>query len=188
MRVQLIHPKEFVIAALDVGSKTFVVYAAIREQKEMAMYPNRKTQIKAQSRTQNGVQVGRVIFDKACTEILAEYSDYSNFFSVENAAKLLEKTEINANTIKQEKSKQLFFGPIYSLSSIELEMLKTFIKTNLANGFICLFKSPAQAPILFNKKSNGSFRLCINYWGLNNITIKNQYLLFLIGKSLDRLG
>ena len=48
-RVQLVDPKEFVIAALDTDSETFVVHVAIRERKEMVVNPGRKAQIKAQS-------------------------------------------------------------------------------------------------------------------------------------------
>ncbi len=55
-------------------------------------------------------------------------------------------------------------------------------------GFIQPSKSPARAPILFDKKLDGSFRLCINYWDLNKLTIKNRYPLPLIGKALDQLG
>ena len=69
-----------------------------------------------------------------------------------------------------------------------METLKTYIETNLANGFIRLSKSPAGAPILFDRKPDGSLRLCVDYRGLNNITIKNRYPLPLIGESLDRLG
>ena len=47
--------------------------------------------------------------------------------------------------------------------------------------------SPAGAPILFVKKRDGSLRLCVDYRGLNKITIKNRYPLPLIGESLDRL-
>ena len=71
---------------------------------------------------------------------------------------------------------------------MELEIFKTYIKTNLANSFIRLSQSPVGAPILFDKKLDGSFRLCVNYRGLNNITIKNRYPLPLIGESLDWLG
>ena len=71
---------------------------------------------------------------------------------------------------------------------MELETLKTYIKTNLANGFIWPFKFHAGALILFNQKPDGSLPLCVNYWGLNNITIKNRYPLPVIGKSLNRLG
>ena len=80
---------------------------------------------------------------------------------------------MNEHTIKLEKGKQPFFGLIYSLEQIELEMLKTYIKTNLANGFIRSSKSPAKAFILFDRKPNKSFHFCVNYRDFNNITIKN---------------
>ena len=179
-RVQLIDPKEFIIAAFDADSETFVVHVIIREQEEMAMDPGKKAQNKA--------QVGALLFDKVLTEVLAEYSDYSNFFSVENAAELPENTRMNEHAIKLEEGKQPLFGPIYSLGPVELETLKIYIKTNLANGFIRPSKSPARAPILFDRKPDRSLRLCVDYWGLNNITIKNRYPLPLIGESLDRLG
>ena len=102
-----------------------------------------------------------------------EYSDYSNIFLVENVVELPENIGINEHAIKQKKDKQPLFWPIFSLGPVELETLKTYIKTNLANGFIRPSKSPAGAAILFNWKPNGSFRLCVDYPGLNNITIKN---------------
>ena len=133
-------------------------------------------------------QVGALLFDEAPTEVSAEYSDYSNVFSAKNAMELLENIGINEHAIKLEEGKQPLFSPIYSLGLVELETLKTYIKTNLANGFIRPSKSPARASILFDRKPDRSFRLCVDYRGLNNITIKNQYPLPLIGKSLDWLG
>ena len=58
---------------------------------------------------------------------------------------------------------------------MELETLKTYIETNLANGFIRPSKSPAGAPILFVRKPDGSLRLCVDYRGPNNLTIKNHF-------------
>ena len=106
----------------------------------------------------------------------------------ENKAELSENTKMNQHVIKLEEGKQPPFGPIYSLSPVELEIMKTYIETNLANGFIRPSKSPTGALILFNRKPNRSLYLCVDYWGLNNITIKNRYLLPLIGESLDRLS
>ena len=80
---------------------------------------------------------------------------------------------MNEHAIKLEEGKQPPFGPIYSLGPIKLETLKTYIKTNLANSFIQPSTSPAGVPILFDKKSGESLRLYVDYWGLNNITIKN---------------
>ena len=133
-------------------------------------------------------QVGALLFNEAPTEVPAEYSDYSDVFSAEHAAKLPENTGMNEHAIKLEEGKQPSFGSIYSLGPVELETLKTYIETNLANGFIRPFKSPARAPILFDRKPDGSLRLCVDYRGLNNLTIKNRYPLPLIGESLDRLG
>ena len=87
--------------ALDVDSKTFVVCVAMREQEEMSVHFKRQAQIEAQSRT----QVGALLFDKASTEVPADYSDYNNAFSVKNIAEFLENTRINKYTIKLEKGK-----------------------------------------------------------------------------------
>ena len=71
---------------------------------------------------------------------------------------------------------------------MELETLKTYVETNLANGFIRPSKSPAGTLIFFVRKPDGSLQLCVDYWGLNNLIIKSRYLLPLLGKPLDRLG
>ena len=71
---------------------------------------------------------------------------------------------------------------------MELETLKTYIETYLKTGFIRPCKSLVGAPIFFGKTPDGSLRLCVDYRGLNNLTIKNGYCLPLIGESLDWLG
>ncbi len=58
---------------------------------------------------------------------------------------------------------------------MELEILNAYIKNNLASDFIRPCKSPAGAPILFDKRPNGSLRLCMDYQGLNNLIIKNWF-------------
>ena len=111
-------------------------------------------------------QVGVLLFDKALTEVLAEYSNYNNVFSAENAAELPDNLGMNEYTIKLKEGKQPLFGPIYSLGPVELETLRTYIKTNLTNSVIWPSKSLAEASIFFDKKPDGSFRLCVNYWNL----------------------
>ena len=111
--------------------------------------------------------------NEAPTLISIEYSDFADIFSPELASELLKYTEINNHAIKLVDDWQLPYGPIYSLEPVKLETLKTYIETNLKNGFIKPSKSPAKAPIFFDKKPNGSLRLCVDYWGLNNSTIKN---------------
>ena len=116
-----------------------------------------------------------------------KYLDFADVFLEKSANVLPEQTGANEHVIKPEEGKQTPYGPIYSLGPVELETLKTYIKTNLSNGFIQTSKSPADAPILFVRKPNGNFCLYVDYQGLNNLTIKNWYPLSLIGESLDRL-
>ena len=130
-------------------------------------------------------QIALLIAEKIT--ILAKYADFANVFLKKLAKVLLERTSINKYAIKLVDSKQSLYGPIYSLGQVEHKTLITYIKTNLANGFIQSFKSPAGAPIIFIRKPDGSLHLYIDYQGLNNFTIKNWHLLQLIGKSLDWL-
>ncbi len=101
---------------------------------------------------------------------------------------LPQNTSMNKHAIELIEGKQLPYGPIYTLSPMELETLKAYIETHLKTGFIQPSKSPARDPILFDKKPDGSLCLCVDYRGLNNFTIKNWYPFPLIGEALDCLG
>ncbi|KAJ9544927.1 hypothetical protein OSB04_024634 [Centaurea solstitialis] len=57
----------------------------------------------------------------------------------------------------------------------------------LDKGFISLNSSPWGFPVLFIKKKDGSFRMCIDYRELNKITIKNRYPLPRIDDLFDQL-
>lgn len=106
--------------------------------------------------------------------ILFEYLDNTDIFSKESAAELPKRSKINKHSIDLEPSKQPPYGPIYNLGPVEMETFKTYIETNLSNGFIRPSKSPAKAPILFIQKPDGSLHLCVDYRGFNNLIIKNQ--------------
>ncbi|GKA67825.1 putative reverse transcriptase domain-containing protein [Tanacetum coccineum] len=54
-------------------------------------------------------------------------------------------------------------------------------------GFIRPSTSPWGAPVLFVKKKDGSFRMCIDYRELNKLTIKNRYPLPRIDDLFDQL-
>ncbi|GJR38454.1 putative reverse transcriptase domain-containing protein [Tanacetum coccineum] len=54
-------------------------------------------------------------------------------------------------------------------------------------GFIRPSSSPWGAPVLFVKKKDGSFRMCIDYWELNKLTVKNRYPLPRIDDLFDQL-
>ena len=94
--------------------------------------------------------------------IPTEYSDFADLFLEKSANVLPEQTGANEHTIELEECKQPRYGPIYSLGLVKLETFKTYIKTNLSNGFIRALKLPAYSPILFVRKLNGTLRLCVD--------------------------
>ncbi|KAH9723181.1 Endonuclease [Citrus sinensis] len=76
----------------------------------------------------------------------------------------------------------------YCMAPPELEELRRQLKDLLDAGYIRPSKASFGAPILFQKKKDGSLRMCIDYRALNKITIKNKYLIPLIADLFDQLG
>ena len=116
-----------------------------------------------------------------------QYKEYQDVFEKKNADMLPQHRPYDCGIDLQEGS-QPPFGPIYSLSQNELAALREYLDENLAKNFIQHSKSPAGAPILFVKKKDGSLRMCVDYRGLNKITIKNRYPLPLISGLFDQLS
>ncbi|XP_050238193.1 uncharacterized protein LOC126687680 [Mercurialis annua] len=77
--------------------------------------------------------------------------------------------------------------PPYRMAPAELKELKKQLQELLDCGFIRPSTSPWGAPVLFVKKKDGSFRLCIDYRQLNKVTIKNRYPLPRIDDLFDQL-
>ena len=75
----------------------------------------------------------------------------------------------------------------YRLAPAEMAELKKQLEEQLDKGFIRPSTSPWGAPVLFVKKNDESFRLCIDYRGLNKMIIKNKYVLPCIDELLDQL-
>nr|GEU95482.1 putative reverse transcriptase domain-containing protein [Tanacetum cinerariifolium] len=63
----------------------------------------------------------------------------------------------------------------YRLASFEMRELSVQLQELLEKGFIRLSLSPWGAPVLFVKKKDESFRMCIDYRELNKLTVKNCY-------------
>ncbi|KAJ9545141.1 hypothetical protein OSB04_024848 [Centaurea solstitialis] len=82
-------------------------------------------------------------------------------------------------------------GPIakspYRLAPSEMQELSNQLQELLVKGFIRPSSSPWGAPVLFVKKKDGPFRMCIDYRELNKITIKNRYPLPRIDDLFDHL-
>nr|GEY38300.1 retrotransposon protein, putative, Ty3-gypsy subclass [Tanacetum cinerariifolium] len=75
----------------------------------------------------------------------------------------------------------------YCLALSELKELSEQLKELSEKGFIQPSSSPWGALVLFVKKKDGSFRMCIDYRELNKLTIKNKYPLLRIDDLFDQL-
>nr|GEZ67541.1 hypothetical protein [Tanacetum cinerariifolium] len=75
----------------------------------------------------------------------------------------------------------------YRLAPTEMQELSNQLKELQEKGFIRPSSAPLGAPVLFVKKKDGSFCMCIDYRELNMLTIKNRYPLLRINDLFDQL-
>ncbi|GJR23832.1 hypothetical protein Tco_0972359, partial [Tanacetum coccineum] len=75
----------------------------------------------------------------------------------------------------------------YHLAPSEMQELSKQLQELSKKGFIRPSSSPRGAPVLFMKKKDGTFRMCIDYRKLNKLTIKNRYPLPRIDDLFDQL-
>jgi hypothetical protein len=77
---------------------------------------------------------------------------------------------------------------MYPLNETELQALWDYLKEMLELGNFRLSKSPTAVPIIFVPKAHSrGLRLCVNYRGLNKVTITNQYQLPIMSELQDRV-
>ncbi|GKE30052.1 putative reverse transcriptase domain-containing protein, partial [Tanacetum coccineum] len=81
---------------------------------------------------------------------------------------------------------EVFHEDLPGLPPIRQE-LSNQLQELLDRGFIRPSTSPWGAPVLFVKKKDESFRMCIDYLELNKLTIKNRYPLPRIDDLFDQL-
>jgi hypothetical protein len=115
------------------------------------------------------------------------YRRWASVFSEEEINHLLDHTK-NDHKIQLVDEAQPPFGPIYPWSEKELQALREYLRKELAAGKIRESKSPAGAPIIFLPKPDGSLRLCVDYRGLNRVTVKDRTPLPLMSELRERLA
>jgi hypothetical protein len=132
------------------------------------------------------LRIIKIVIELPPPEFPEKYWKFGNIFSEEEISQLINHSLIYY-TINISDAISLYKF-IYKLSKIELKILREYLNENLKKEYIQYFISPAEAPILFILKKNGSFRLCVNYKDLNKIIIKNRHLFPLMKEILDRFN
>ncbi len=119
-------------------------------------------------------------------KIPAYYQDFSDVFSKSKASQLPPHRPWDCTidllpNVMPPKSK------VYPLSRHESKAMEDYIEEALNLGFIRPSTSPAAAGFFFVEKRDGSLRPCIDYRGLNNVTVKFRYPLPLVPAALEQL-
>jgi hypothetical protein len=89
--------------------------------------------------------------------------------------------------IELKLSTTLIYKTPYRMATPELAELKERIKKLLEKRFIHPSSSPWGAPVIFVPKKDGTQRLCVDYYTLSEVTIKNKYLLPRIDDLFNQL-
>ena len=163
-------PEKKVIRTLWKGKSIFIAYIKLTDD--------------------GSVQVASVYSikgDPEPTVMRPKYMDFEDVASEINIS-ILALHEAHDHDIVLELGTSPPHWPIYNLLEHELKVLQEYIETVLNKGWIWPSTSPVGAPIIFVPKKDGSLWLCIDYCGLNSITVKNCYLLLLVSEILDRLS
>ena len=115
------------------------------------------------------------------------YQEYLHVFSKKEANTLLKHGPQN-HAIHLKEGAQAPAFTLYSMSHNEAQELCHYLDENLSKGFIRVSHSESAAPVLFVKKPEGGLHFCVDYRGLNAVTVKNWYPLPLISETLNCLS
>ena len=122
------------------------------------------------------------------TTLLPErYQEYLHAF-LKKKADTLPKHGPQNHAIHLKEGAQAPAFTLYSMSHNEAQELCHYLDENLSKGFIWASCSKSAAPVLFVKKPEGGLCFCVDYRGLNAVTVKNWYSLSLISETLNCLS
>ena len=123
----------------------------------------------------------------SATLLLKLYTAFLDVF-FRREADTLPKHRPYDHTIHLKKGTQAPASALYSMSCDKALELCQYLDENLSKGFIWVSRSDAAVSVLFMKIPEGGLYFCVDYQGLNVITVKNWYLLPLISETLNRLS
>ena len=123
----------------------------------------------------------------ALMKIFDEYKQWKHLFLKKVTTKALLKHQIWNHEIIFKLSKTFTFEFIYALFEKKLRIFRKYLKKNLKKKFIRKSQSSTKYSIHFVFKKNEKLHLCVDYRKLNEIIIKNRYLLSNINELQNKL-
>ena len=179
-RVDVIESKIIIEDLIDEKKQTYLIIVKFYNNDLSDIYIIRKTFINNAITKNKNNEIAKI---SKCLK-------YYEQLDIKNEIKAFEFFNYNfndyvINLINEVESSHNF---IYSLFENELKVFKVYIDKHLVNNFIKYSQLLIKTFILFIRKKNNFFKLCVNYRNLNDLTIKNRYLLLLINESLNRFS
>ena len=112
---------------------------------------------------------------EAIDRVPEAFRDYISIMTTEAAMLLPSHTDYD-HAIELKEGATPPWGPIYALNQTELEEFKKWLKRMTDMGAIRPSKSLCSSPVIFVPKGHGrGLRLCVDYRGINKITVPNRY-------------
>ncbi len=116
----------------------------------------------------------------------SEYHEFLNVFD-KKAFNILASHRLYDHKIVLKKDAILEYTSLYKMFEKELKIVKKYLEDNLEKRFIIASRSSFVSSIMFMKKTNESFKFCVDYKKLNQLIKKNRYSLSLIDETLTHL-
>ncbi len=124
--------------------------------------------------------------EKQSVYVPSSYSHFSDVFCPRRAAQLPPHRPWDC-AIDLFPGEPVPHRKIYPLSLPEQKAMEEYIEEALKQGHIVPSTSPAASSFFFVAKKDGGLRPCIDYWKLNEITVKFRYPLPLVPTALEQL-
>lgn len=124
--------------------------------------------------------------DELKAKVPRQYHDLVDVFLKSKADKLPPHRACDTK-IHLKEGTQPPYNKTRPFTAHEQTVIKAYCDELLEKGFIRRSTSPASSPVLLAKKPGGGVRICVDYRGLNEITIRNRFPLPLVHDTLDQL-